>query len=147
MDDSDRLEWLQKISDTLRRQSVSGKGAVIGCSALKIKYRRILRGLCLSYDPNSVPPAENHTSNHIVNFLYLKGNFDTLRNRLEERSLHFMPASLLQSQFEALEEPTESEFTDAGLGVCGKLITVSIDMDPLEIVNTTISSLFTKPKN
>jgi len=65
---------------------------VIACSALKRAYRDVLRA--------DTPD---------VQFIYLKGSPDLIAQRMDNRSGHFMPASLLESQFAALEEPAPEE--------------------------------------
>lgn len=88
--DEDRWPWLETIADWIRQHTESGTPGVITCSALKKRYRDILRG-------------EN------VVFVFLQGNKDSISGRLASRHGHFMPPALLESQFEALEEPTEDE--------------------------------------
>lgn len=88
--DEDRWPWLETIADWIRQHTQSGTPGVITCSALKRRYRDILRG-------------EN------VVFVFLQGSKDNISGRLASRHGHFMPPALLESQFEALEEPTEDE--------------------------------------
>lgn len=88
--DEDRWPWLETIADWIRQHAESGTPGVITCSALKKRYRDILRG-------------EN------VVFVFLQGSKDNISGRLASRHGHFMPPALLESQFEALEEPTEDE--------------------------------------
>lgn len=114
--DEDRLPWLGKIAawiDTRRRSD--GRG-VITCSALKRHYRDILVG-----------------SRDGVRLVYLKGNEQLIAQRLAARHKHFMPASLLCSQFEALEEPGPDE----------NPIVVSIEPNPLQIAKIILSALAT----
>jgi 6-phosphogluconate dehydrogenase len=88
--DADRHKWLEAIHSTAVK--AAGKdGAVIACSALKKGYRNILQ--------QGLPQAK---------WIYLKGSYDTILQRLQQRRHHFMPASLLQSQFDILEEPHEA---------------------------------------
>lgn len=65
---------------------------MVGCSALKRKYRDLIREYC---------PA--------VVFVHVHGDFDVLHERMQHRPGHFMPASLLQSQFDTLEPLEEDE--------------------------------------
>jgi gluconokinase len=83
LDDSDRYPWLERIGEWLAEHS---EGGVIACSALKRKYRDQLRHHC-----------------HTVEFLHLSGGRDVIERRQASRPGHFMPASLLTSQFETLE--------------------------------------------
>jgi gluconokinase len=93
LDDEDRQPWLLALADWLGGQVAAGTGGVVACSALKRRYRDILR---------SQAPA--------TRFLHLTGDQTLIRARLAERSGHFMPASLLDSQYAALEplRPDES---------------------------------------
>ncbi|MDO5077006.1 gluconokinase [Corynebacterium sp.] len=81
--DEDRWPWLRDIGTWLAAQP---EGAVVGCSALRRSYRDLIRSLC---------PG--------VAFIHLHGDFDLLLERMNAREGHFMPASLLQSQFDTLE--------------------------------------------
>ena len=85
--DDDRMDWLLSLNKiALNRRE---KGAIIGCSALKESYRKIL---------------ENNLEKD-VSWIYLSGSFDEVMSRLNQRKGHFMPAALLKSQFETLEIP------------------------------------------
>ncbi|MGO8941381.1 MAG: gluconokinase [Mycobacterium sp.] len=83
LDDDDRYPWLEKVGRWLADHR---DGGVAACSALKRKYRDQLRAHC--------PQVE---------FLHLRGSPELIASRLAARSGHFMPAALLQSQFDALE--------------------------------------------
>jgi gluconokinase len=91
--DQDRQPWLLAIAKRLREAQQSGRGLVVTCSALKRSYRDLLR---------SQGVAE-------VRFVYLYGSEATIAQRLAGRRGHFMPASLLESQFAALQEPGPDE--------------------------------------
>lgn len=91
--DEDRRPWLLAIAARLRDASRAGQGLVVACSALKRRYRDLLR---------SAGEAE-------VRFVYLKGNGTLLAERMSQRRGHFMPAALLESQLTALEEPAPDE--------------------------------------
>lgn len=90
--DDDRWPWLQAIADAIDRKAAAGAPAVIACSALKRTYRDVL-----------VHGRDD------VRLVYLKGSRDLIAERLARRSDHFMPASLLDSQFATLEEPAADE--------------------------------------
>jgi len=93
--DEERWPWLDRLNAELR--AVAGKGGPVflACSALKQTYRdRLVAGL---------PRAR---------FIYLKGSLKLISSRLAQRRGHFMPASLLESQFAALEEPTDAIVLD-----------------------------------
>ncbi|HLW90573.1 MAG TPA: gluconokinase [Roseiarcus sp.] len=89
LDDNDRWPWLDRIGDALGDRAVHPRGLIVACSALKRVYRERLR--------NRVGGA--------LRFLYLKGGKELMRERVGGRKGHYMPASLVDSQFAALEEP------------------------------------------
>jgi carbohydrate kinase (thermoresistant glucokinase family) len=111
LNDSDREEWLARINEIAREQAAR-KGAIIACSALKEKYRKVLTSRL------TVP----------VFWVFLRGNFELIEKRMRLRKDHFMPASLLASQFETLEVPTDA-------------ITVDIHDEPDEMVEAITSRL------
>jgi gluconokinase len=103
--DEDRGPWLDRLATEMRAVDQQGRHAVLACSALKESYRqRIARGL---QDPG--PEGERGAEFRIV---YLKGDAKTIEPRLALRSGHYMPASLLASQFAALEEPDDAMVID-----------------------------------
>lgn len=92
LDDHDRIPWLRAIADQIDRWRADKQHGVITCSALKRRYREIMIG-----------------SRPDVRLVYLKGEQTLIAHRLVARHGHFMPRSLLESQFAALEEPTPEE--------------------------------------
>ena len=82
--DADRLPWLEN----LNRKLLEDRNTVLACSALKESYRLILA-----------------TASGDCRFVHLRGSIELIRSRLTERRHRFMPASLLESQFAALEPP------------------------------------------
>lgn len=110
LNDRDRLPWLQEMARNMVNWEQNG-GAVLACSALKESYRKLL-------SPSGIP----------VTFIHLKGSKQLIAERMSQRKGHYMPDSLLDSQFEALEEPQQA-------------ITVSIDKTPENIVNKILSQL------
>jgi gluconokinase len=114
LSDEDRWPWLDAIAAWIDKARGSGGQSVIACSALKRRYRDVLIG--------------DRTD---VRLVYLKGDETLIARRLAVRHEHFMPQSLLHSQFEALEEPGPGE----------NPITVSIEPEPREIVAQILSAL------
>ena len=112
--DDDRGPWLDAIADFIDATRRAGNHAVIACSALKRSYRTIIIG---------------NRSN--VQLIYLKGDMALVARRMATRHEHFMPQALLQSQFDALEEPQPDE----------NPIVVSIEPRPREIVRHILSAL------
>jgi gluconokinase len=90
LDDDDRYPWLEAIGQWLAERCDDG-GGVMSCSALKRKYRDQLRRHCVG-----------------VEFLHLSGTPEVISKRQASRPGHFMPASLLASQFATLE-PLDSD--------------------------------------
>ncbi len=98
LDDDDRKPWLESLNLLARKHSEYG--AVIACSALKKSYRDILEAKI---------PSE-------VIWVYLSGSFETISERLKKRQGHFMPPSLLRSQFDILEAPENAIVVPIDLG-------------------------------
>ncbi|WP_315098713.1 gluconokinase [uncultured Cellulomonas sp.] len=90
--DEDRWPWLRAIRDWMTEQSRAGQSAIVTCSALKVAYRDLLR------------QAEGR-----VRFVHLAAGAPLLAERMEHRSGHFMPTSLLASQLSTLEPLTDAE--------------------------------------
>jgi gluconokinase len=90
LDDEDRWPWLAKVAQWIAEHTRAGRPGIITCSALKKSYRDVLRG------------------EHVV-FVYLAGTREQIARRLAARHGHYMPESLLDSQFDALEPPTPEE--------------------------------------
>ena len=104
LNDDDRKEWLIRINELAKNQSQQ-KGAIIACSALKEKYRKVL----------------SERIGSPVHWVLLQGDFRLIQKRMESRKDHFMPPTLLQSQFDTLEAPANA-------------IIIDIKDDPEEIV-------------
>lgn len=101
--DEDRYPWLKLIVDALSKEN----NGVLACSALKNTYREIL----------------NKISDD-VRWVYLNGDYETIKQRMEQRSGHFMKAEMLRSQFEALEIPSEAINADITLSVDETIATI-----------------------
>ena len=90
--DADRWPWLDRIGDLLRGWAAEGRSGVVTCSALK----RVYRDRLVAARPDLL-------------FVYLKGSAALIGDRVAGRHHEYMPASLLTSQFETLEEPLPGE--------------------------------------
>jgi carbohydrate kinase (thermoresistant glucokinase family) len=112
--DEDRRPWLAAVAAWIDKTRCSGGHDVIACSALKRRYRDVLIG-----------------DRPDVRLVYLKGDEALIARRIATRHEHFMPRSLLHSQFEALEEPGPAE----------NPVIVSIEPRPREIVAQILSAL------
>jgi 6-phosphogluconate dehydrogenase len=109
--DEDRKDWL-KVMNEIANDQVKRGGAIIACSALKEKYRTVLSAGI------TVP----------VFWIFLRGDYDLIFQRMQARVNHYMSASLLESQFGILEAP-------------GNAIIVDISEQPDKIVEKIISQL------
>ena len=92
LDDEDRWPWLHKVADWVDERLDAGESGLITCSALKRTYRDII----------------DRRGSGVV-FVYLAGSRETIAARLGARQGHYMPSSLLDSQFADLEEPAPDE--------------------------------------
>jgi gluconokinase len=106
--DDDRWPWLDRVAETLAAEAP----VIVGCSALKRAYRDRIRA----------------GARGPVNFVHLSGSRDLIAARMAARTGHYMPTSLLDSQFAALEPPGPDE-----------AITVDIDK-PLSVIIDAIQS-------
>ena len=112
--DDDRRPWLAAIAAWIDEGRASGKPRIVGCSALKRRYRDILIG-----------------ARHDVRLVYLRGTKAVIAARMAARRDHFMPAALLDSQFAALEEPAPDE----------NALVVSVEGEPATIVDEIVRRL------
>lgn len=108
--DKDRKPWLENLAILIKEWSQSS-GAILACSALKESYRKML-----SKDTDQ------------IDWIYLSGNYDTIKNRLEQRKKHFMKSTMLQSQLETLEVPSYG-------------IHINIEQNQEEIISEIIENL------
>jgi gluconokinase len=112
--DKDRWPWLQAIAAWIDATRRAGQHGIVACSALKRSHRDILIG-----------------ARDDVRLVYLKGDPELIGQRMARRHGHFMPAALLRSQFDALEEPGPDE----------NPIVVSIDAEPGAIAARILAEL------
>lgn len=100
LNDEDRWDWLILLRDQALVSLKNGaKGVVVTCSALKKKYRDVIRTARLyDEDPNAS-----------VHFVYLRADKATLLARVRARQGHYMKDAMVDSQFAALEEPDNAE--------------------------------------
>ena len=94
--DADREPWLARLAANLKELDAGRESAVLACSALKHSYRETLR-----------------SSGADVRFVYLRVTRSEATERVQDRRGHFMPSSLVDSQFDTLEEPSEALDVDA----------------------------------
>lgn len=109
--DEDRLPWLQGLREKMDGERKRGRGAIFACSALKERYRDILVG--------------GKTDTILI---HLVGSREKLRERAGKRVHQYMPASLLDSQFDSLEIPKGA-------------ITISVDGSVEETMSAVLKAL------
>lgn len=114
LNDADRWPWLRAIAEWIDATRQSGRRGVVACSALKRAYRDILIG-----------------DRKDVALVFLQGDRELIARRIAARADHFMPPSLLDSQFQVLEPPGADESPTV----------VSIAPHPREIVETIVQKL------
>lgn len=90
--DADRWPWLDRVGHNLADRTAAPRGVVVACSALRRAYRDRLRAASPS-----------------LQFVFLDGPDVLIRQRLERRTGHYMPPSLLDSQLQTLERPDANE--------------------------------------
>jgi carbohydrate kinase (thermoresistant glucokinase family) len=112
--DADRLPWLRRIAEEIDGWRARGEWGVLTCSALKRSYRDIIIG-----------------DRRDVVLVCLRGSHDLIHRRMAARHEHFMPVTLLDSQFATLEEPTPDEHP----------IVVDIGGKPVEIAREILHQL------
>jgi gluconokinase len=111
--DEDRWPWLQAIAEKVAVKHSEGTSTVVTCSALKRSYRDVLRDGAPTF------------------FVHLHAPFEVLEERMQHRTKHFMPATLLRSQFDTLEELGDDE--------AGAVIDVSPPID--EVVEESVNAV------
>jgi gluconokinase len=114
LSDADRAPWLSAMRSAILQWTAAGENVVLACSALKRTYRNELRA-------------------GQVTFIFLKGSYAMLLERLRLRHDHFADEKILASQLETLEEPGSDDRDQA--------ITVQIDDRPDQIVSAIIAEL------
>ena len=92
LDDEDRWPWLRRLADWIGQQEAAGRSSVVTCSALKRSYRDLL--------------ADGHPS---VWFAHVTADPELIRERVEYRTGHYMPSSLLDSQLATLVPLADDE--------------------------------------
>ncbi len=112
--DKDRWPWFDILISAARTELDHNRPAVLSCSALKQNYRDYLLA---DFEPHRL--------------IYLKGSFELIKNRMDEREHEYMTSTLLESQFATLEEPREGSNS----------LTLSIKNAPETIISTALKWL------
>ena len=95
LNDEERSIWLKVLNELLKKESKKGAKIILACSSLKSVHRKIL------------------SQNLLLSFVYLKIDRNTAIKRLEQRGNHFFNLSLIDNQFQILEEPKKAIIIDA----------------------------------
>jgi gluconokinase len=112
LNDDDRAPWLASLHELISSTLKQNKHGVLACSALKERYRQRLLN-----------------DNDDVQLVYLKGSYDLIWSRMSARKDHYMKPHMLQSQFQALEEPQNALMID---------ISIPLDEIPEKILQNTL---------
>ncbi|MDF5706291.1 MAG: gluconokinase [Nostoc sp. S4] len=95
LSEADRIPWLEDLQTAIKNWLQENKNVVLACSALKESYRQFL-----------VVDSDR------IKLVYLKGSYELIQKRLQERHNHYMSEKLLNSQFITLEEPLDTLYID-----------------------------------
>ncbi|KAF7853368.1 hypothetical protein EAF04_010662 [Stromatinia cepivora] len=131
LNDADRWDWLTKLRDeSVNRLNSGSQGVVLTCSALKRKYRDVIR------------VASYYDHNVLVHFVYLHASEETLLERVGARKGHFMGANMVHSQFGILEPPTKDETDVIQVDVSGSI--EEVERDALAKIHSAIQKELTR---
>lgn len=114
--DDMRWGWLQDLAKAAEQAAQQGTDVLVACSGLKQSYRDILR--------KYANPCQ---------MIFLDGSKALILSRMKERKDHYMPVSLLDSQFDTLEHPSDNE---------PNILTINIDAKPEQIIRVATSYAF-----
>ncbi|WP_422770344.1 gluconokinase [Plantactinospora sp. WMMC1484] len=114
LEDVHRWPWLRELANWMAGRAAEGVSTVLACSALKRSYRDLLR---------QGPPS--------VEFVFLHGSAEVIRERMSRRTGHYMPASLLDSQLATLEPPGPDEH----------VLTLDVAATPEDLVTAAVDGL------
>jgi carbohydrate kinase (thermoresistant glucokinase family) len=114
LDDADRADWLLTLQAKIAQAAENSEGCVLSCSALKRRYRDVLR-----------------VGDSALVFLHLDGSPEVILSRMSARKDHFMPATLVESQFNDLER----------LGADEVGMELDIRMEPDQLVDKVMQGL------
>jgi gluconokinase len=125
--DADRWDWLTALREASIHELDKGSdGVVLTCSALKRKYRDVIR------------VAPYFTPNVHLHFIYLDAPEEVLLQRVSARKNHYMGANMVHSQFEVLERPTPDEVDVITIDVTQSQ--EAVKADALDRANETMNS-------
>ena len=119
LDDDDRAPWLEAICEQIRDNIEAEKPVVIACSALKKRYRDVLR-----------------SASDRLKFIHLIATQEAISKRLAQREGHYMPPDLLPSQFAALESTAEE----------ADVIEVDVEQHLLDVERAVLDAVKVAPK-
>ncbi|GAB4238307.1 MAG: gluconokinase [Stanieria sp.] len=99
LSDRDQEPWLDRLKQLIEQNIKQGNSAILACSALKSSYRQFL--------------TQNQKND--ICWIYLRGDYELILTRIQQRQKHFFKEEILRSQFANLEEPTEALIIDVAL--------------------------------
>lgn len=124
LSDEDRWDWLTKLrEEALKQLALGHDGVVVTCSALKRKYRDVIR-----VAPYFSPGLQVH-------FIYLDAPEEVLQQRVANRQGHYMGASMVHGQIAILQPPMKDEID---------CITIDVSKSPAEVCRDALNQVVTK---
>ncbi|XP_039805288.1 gluconokinase-like isoform X2 [Panicum virgatum] len=133
LSDADRTPWLESLQDAIRERLDGGENVAVSCSALRLKYREVIRAADRSYKPGDYATCR-------VKFVCLRTSAEVITERMQRRSSegkHFMPASLLQSQLDLLKIDAAEGITEVDATVrAGNIVRDTVAQFREELAST-----------
>lgn len=124
--DADRWDWLTLLrEESIKQVNAGSAGVVLTCSALKRKYRDVIR------------VAGYYDHRLLIHFIFLSAPKEVLLQRVHQRQGHYMGANMVDSQFEILELPSEDERDVISIDVSRTL--EQVEREALDRVMETMS--------
>ncbi|KAJ8608608.1 hypothetical protein MRB53_039575 [Persea americana] len=125
LNDEDRWDWLIQVREESIIRLNTSRGVVVTCSALKRKYRDVIR------------VATYHHPEVGVRFIYLNASEAVLKDRVKQRQDHYMKDNMVHSQFQSLEAPTVDENDILSVDASGD--SVHVQQLAIDVVNKAMA--------
>lgn len=133
LNDADRWDWLIVLREqAVKALEAGASGVVVTCSALKHKYRDVIR----------IASINDHDV--LVHFIYLRASEELLISRVKARTDHYMKDTMVKSQMEALEEPDKREQDVLSIDVSGSM--TDVQRLALEAVSSVMAQDLVEPR-
>lgn len=134
LSDTDRWDWLIALrEESMKRLGTGSQGVVLTCSALKRKYRDVIR------------VAHYFSTDVLVHFVYLHAPEEVLLQRVGARKGHYMSANMVHSQFSILEPPAKEEIDVISVDVSGSI--EDVEREALKRVEEAVENVLVQDSN